>query len=117
LPYFTTYNLKNGWNINSGPIIATNWNNKASGDAADGDDHPRRQVANALLRRHRPCDAVGIPTGQPIGELLRKRRASSRFIALGHAAADCVSFSPEAEGISGRDCGERVSTGDDWSFF
>jgi hypothetical protein len=38
LQYFITYNLKKGWNINSGPIIAANWNNKASGDAADGDD-------------------------------------------------------------------------------
>jgi hypothetical protein len=38
LQYFITYNLKKGWNINSGPIIAANWHNKASGDAADGDD-------------------------------------------------------------------------------
>jgi hypothetical protein len=38
LQYFITYNLKKGWNINSGPIIASNWHNKASGDAADGDD-------------------------------------------------------------------------------
>ena len=38
LQYFITYNLKMGWNINSGPIIAANWHNKASGDAADGDD-------------------------------------------------------------------------------
>jgi hypothetical protein len=38
LQYFITYNLKKGWNINSGPIIAANWNNSASGDAADGDD-------------------------------------------------------------------------------
>jgi hypothetical protein len=38
LQYFVTYNLKKGWNINSGPIIAANWKNKAGGDAADGDD-------------------------------------------------------------------------------
>ena len=38
LQYFITYNLKKGWNINSGPIIAANWHNKASGAAADGDD-------------------------------------------------------------------------------
>jgi hypothetical protein len=38
LQYFITYNLKKGWNISSGPIMAANWNNKASGDAADGDD-------------------------------------------------------------------------------
>jgi hypothetical protein len=38
LQYFITYNLKKGWNINSGPIIAANWHNKASGDAANGDD-------------------------------------------------------------------------------
>jgi len=38
LQYFITYNLKKGWNINSGPIIAANWHNRASGDAADGDD-------------------------------------------------------------------------------
>jgi hypothetical protein len=36
--YFITYNLKKGWNINSRPIIAANWHNKASGDAANGDD-------------------------------------------------------------------------------
>ena len=36
--YFITYNLRKGWNNNSGPIIAANWNNKASGAAADGDD-------------------------------------------------------------------------------
>jgi hypothetical protein len=40
LQYFVTYNLKKGWNINSGPIITANWNNKASGDAANGDDTP-----------------------------------------------------------------------------
>jgi hypothetical protein len=38
LQYFITYNLKKGWNINSGPIITANWHNKADGDAADGDD-------------------------------------------------------------------------------
>jgi hypothetical protein len=38
LQYFITYNLKKGWNINSSPIIAANWHNMASGDAADGDD-------------------------------------------------------------------------------
>lgn len=38
LQYFITYNLKKGWNINSGPIITANWHDKASGDAADGDD-------------------------------------------------------------------------------
>jgi hypothetical protein len=38
LQYFITYNLKKGWNINSGPIITANWHNKASGDAANGDD-------------------------------------------------------------------------------
>ena len=40
LQYFITYNLKKGWNINSGPIITANWHNGASGDAADGDDTP-----------------------------------------------------------------------------
>jgi hypothetical protein len=40
LQYFVTYNLKKGWNINTGPIVTANWNNKASGDAADGDDTP-----------------------------------------------------------------------------
>lgn len=38
LQYFITYNLKKGWNINSGPIVAANWHNQASGDAADGND-------------------------------------------------------------------------------
>jgi hypothetical protein len=38
LQYFITYNLKNGWNINSRPIVTANWHNKAEGDAADGDD-------------------------------------------------------------------------------
>ncbi len=38
LQYFITYNLKKGWNINSGPIVTANWHNKAEGDAADGDD-------------------------------------------------------------------------------
>jgi hypothetical protein len=38
LQYFITYNLKKGWNINSGPIVTANWNNKAAGDAANGDD-------------------------------------------------------------------------------
>jgi hypothetical protein len=38
LQYFITYNLKKGWNINSGPIVTANWHNKADGDAANGDD-------------------------------------------------------------------------------
>jgi hypothetical protein len=38
LQYFITYNLKNGWNINSSPIVTANWHDKADGDAADGDD-------------------------------------------------------------------------------
>jgi hypothetical protein len=38
LQYFITYNLKKGWNINSGPIVTANWHNGAEGDAADGDD-------------------------------------------------------------------------------
>ena len=38
LQYFITYNLKKGWNINTGPIVAANWHNQASGDAANGDD-------------------------------------------------------------------------------
>jgi hypothetical protein len=38
LQYFVTYNLKKGWNINTGPIVTANWNNKAAGDAADGND-------------------------------------------------------------------------------
>jgi hypothetical protein len=38
LQYFITYNLKKGWNINSGPIVTANWHNKAAGDAAEGDD-------------------------------------------------------------------------------
>jgi hypothetical protein len=38
LQYFITYNLKKGWNINSGPIVTANWHNGAEGDAANGDD-------------------------------------------------------------------------------
>jgi hypothetical protein len=38
LQYFITYNLKKGWNINTGPIVTANWHNQASGDAASGDD-------------------------------------------------------------------------------
>jgi hypothetical protein len=38
LQYFITYNLTKGWNINTGPILAANWHNQASGNAADGDD-------------------------------------------------------------------------------
>lgn len=38
LQYFVTYNLKKGWNVNSGPIVTANWHNGASGDAANGDD-------------------------------------------------------------------------------
>jgi hypothetical protein len=38
LQYFITYNLKKGWNINSGPIVTANWHNKATGEAANGGD-------------------------------------------------------------------------------
>jgi hypothetical protein len=38
LQYFITYNLKKGWNINSGPIITADWHSQASGDAANGND-------------------------------------------------------------------------------
>jgi hypothetical protein len=40
LQYFITYNLKKGWNINSGPIVTANWHNQAGGESADGDDTP-----------------------------------------------------------------------------
>ena len=38
LQYFITYNLKKGWNINSGPIITANWRSKGSGEASTGND-------------------------------------------------------------------------------
>ena len=38
LQYFITYNLKKGWNINTGPIITANWRNKGSGEASTGND-------------------------------------------------------------------------------
>ena len=38
LQYFVTYNLKKGWNINTGPIVTANWRSKGSGEAADGND-------------------------------------------------------------------------------
>jgi hypothetical protein len=38
LQYFITYNLKKGWNINTGPIVTANWHNQAAGDAANGND-------------------------------------------------------------------------------
>ncbi|MGD0444532.1 MAG: neuromedin U [Edaphobacter sp.] len=40
LQYFINYNLNKGWYLTSAPIVTANWNNKASGDAADGDDNP-----------------------------------------------------------------------------
>ena len=60
LQYFITYNLKKGWNINSGPIITANWHNKAGGDAADGDDTP-------------PGGRWTIPYGGGIGRVTRVR--------------------------------------------
>ena len=38
LQYFINYNLNKGWYLTSGPILTANWNNKANGDAASGDD-------------------------------------------------------------------------------
>jgi hypothetical protein len=38
LQYFVTYNLKKGWNINTGPIITANWRSKGSGEASAGND-------------------------------------------------------------------------------
>jgi hypothetical protein len=38
LQYFITYNLKKGWNINTGPIITANWRSKGSGEASTGND-------------------------------------------------------------------------------
>jgi hypothetical protein len=58
LQYFITYNLKKGWNINSGPIITANWHNGASGDAADGDDTP-------------PGGRWTIPYGGGVGRVMR----------------------------------------------
>jgi hypothetical protein len=58
LQYFVTYNLKKGWNINSGPIITANWHNRASGEAADGDDTP-------------PGGRWTIPFGGGVGRVMR----------------------------------------------
>jgi hypothetical protein len=58
LQYFITYNLKKGWNINSGPIITANWHNKASGDAANGDDTT-------------PGGRWTIPFGGGVGRIMR----------------------------------------------
>lgn len=38
LQYFITYNLKKGWSVSSSPILTANWHNKATGDAANGND-------------------------------------------------------------------------------
>lgn len=38
LQYFITYNLKKGWNVNSGPIITANWRSKGSGEVSTGND-------------------------------------------------------------------------------
>jgi hypothetical protein len=38
LQYFINYNMNKGWYISVSPIVTANWNNKASGDAANGDD-------------------------------------------------------------------------------
>ncbi len=38
LQYFITYNLKKGWNLNTGPVVTANWHNQAAGNAANGDD-------------------------------------------------------------------------------
>jgi hypothetical protein len=38
LQYFINYNLKKGWFLTSAPIITANWNSKASGEAANGND-------------------------------------------------------------------------------
>jgi hypothetical protein len=38
LQYFVNYNLKKGWYLTSAPIVTANWNSKASGEAADGND-------------------------------------------------------------------------------
>jgi len=36
--HWTIYNLKKGWNINTGPIITANWRSKGSGEASTGND-------------------------------------------------------------------------------
>ena len=65
LQYFITYNLKKGWNINSGPIITANWHNKAGGDAADGHDTlPGGRVDDSLRRWRRESYAVRISAGE-----------------------------------------------------
>jgi hypothetical protein len=38
LQYFINYNMKKGWYLTSAPIITANWNNQASGEAANGND-------------------------------------------------------------------------------
>jgi len=38
LQYFINYNLNKGWYLTSAPIITANWNSKASGEAANGND-------------------------------------------------------------------------------
>jgi hypothetical protein len=38
LQYFINYNMKKGWYLTSAPIITANWNSKASGEAANGND-------------------------------------------------------------------------------
>jgi hypothetical protein len=38
LQYFINYNMKKGWYLTSSPIITANWNSKAAGDAATGND-------------------------------------------------------------------------------
>ena len=58
LQYFITYNLKKGWNINSGPIVTANWHNQAGGDAAEGDDTP-------------PGGRWTIPFGGGVGRIMR----------------------------------------------
>jgi hypothetical protein len=38
LQYFINYNMKKGWYLTSAPIVTANWNSKASGEAANGND-------------------------------------------------------------------------------
>lgn len=58
LQYFVTYNLKKGWNINTGPIVTANWHNQAGGDAANGDDTT-------------PGGRWTIPFGGGVGRIMR----------------------------------------------
>jgi hypothetical protein len=58
LQYFINYNLRKGWYISSSPIITANWHNRASGEAADGNDTPAGSVWT-------------VPFGGGVGRIMR----------------------------------------------